>query len=177
MAKFFLKSKNKTFRVRRKKIHWFNTQAELSVNKITVNKLLLNSIKTKKIYKTKILLHMSNIFDNYLVKLIKQKELLSLAESTLTKNNNLLLLYTVYTNYVKNTILKSSSTPEYVDKLTTLGIQGVVFSSPKKQMYAVIINKLPTLIFSAGLMRLAMNLEAKCSKKSKIVIVNSLKFI
>ena len=177
MAKFFLKSKNKTFRVRRKKIHWFNTQVESSVNKITVNKLLLNSIKTKKIYKTKILLHMSNIFDNYLVKLIKQKEALSLTKLILTGNNNLLLLYTVYTNYIKNTVLRSSSTPEYVDKLTTLGIQGVVFSSPKKQMYAVIINKLPALIFSAGLMRLAMNLEAKCSKKSKIVIVNSLKFI
>ena len=120
---------------------------------------------------------MSNIFDNYLVKLIKQKEALSLTKLTLTGNNNLLLLYTVYTNYIKNTVLRSSSTPEYVDKLTTLGIQGVVFSSPKKQMYAVIINKLPALIFSAGLMRLAMNLEAKCSKKSKIVIVNSLKFI
>jgi type II secretory pathway component PulC len=120
---------------------------------------------------------MSNIFDNYLVKLIKQNKSSSLITPKLTENNNLLLLHTIYTTYIKNTVLKFSSTPEYVDKLTTLGIQGIVFSSPKKQMYAVIINKLPALIFSAGLMRLAMNLEAKCSKKSKIVIVNSLKFI
>ena len=120
---------------------------------------------------------MSNIFDNYLIKLTKQTENLGLSNVSFTNNSNAILLYTVYTNYIKNTVLKSSVTPEYVDKITTLGVQGVVFSSPKKQMYAVILNKIPALIFSAGLMRLAMNLEAKCSKKSKIVIVNSLKFI
>jgi hypothetical protein len=80
-------------------------------------------------------------------------------------------------NFLKNTVIRSSATPEYIEKLNNIGVQGIVFSAPKKQMYTVIINKTPALVFSSGLMRLAMNLEAKCSKKSKIVIVNSLKFI
>ena len=56
MAKFFLKSKNKIFKVRRKNIHWFNIETENKLDKLSVNKLLLNSIKSKKTYKNKILL-------------------------------------------------------------------------------------------------------------------------
>lgn len=121
---------------------------------------------------------MSNILDNYLVKIknnIESKQIKGNIENKI--NVNAIYLYAVYTNFIRTSIIRSSVTPEYIDNLSNIGIQGIVFSSPKKQMYAVIINKLPKLIFSAGLMRLAMNLEAKCSKKSKIVIVNALKFI
>jgi hypothetical protein len=119
---------------------------------------------------------MSNVLDLYLVRL-NNLIVNKLKTNSQIANLNTLLLYTNYMTFIKNTIIRSTTTPEYVEKLNNLGLQAVIFSSPKKQMYTVIINKSPALIFSSGLMRLAMNLEAKCSKKSKIVIVNSLKFI
>lgn len=175
MAKFFLKSKNKIFRVRRKKVHWFDIQFEKPHIKITVNKLLLNSIKSKKTYKNKILLHMSSVLDSYLIRL--NRVITDQIKNENFQYKNILPLYSTYMNFIKSTVIRSSVTPEYIDKLNNLGIQGIIFSSPKKQMYTVIINKSPVLIFSSGLMRLAMHLESKSSKKSKIVIVNSLKFI
>jgi len=176
MAKFFLKSKNKVFRVRRKNIHWFELQTENVTKKITLNKLLLSAVKSQKTYKNKILLHMTNILDNYLLKLNSTLYTHKVTDLYFFKNNTT-MLYSVYMDFLKNTVIRTTTSPEYIDKLNNLGTQAVVFSSPKKQMYAVIINNTPSLIFSAGLMRLAMNLEAKCSKKSKIVIINSLKFV
>jgi len=176
MAKFFLKSKNKIFRVRRKKIHWFDVQTETKIIQITVNKLLLLNIKSKKTYKKKILLHMVNILDSYLIRLndfFKNKNI----TETPFLNHNKYILINIYLNFLKKNVIRSIATPEYIDLVNAKSIHGIVFSVPKKQIYAVIINKSPKLIFSAGLMRLAMNLESKCSKKSKIVIVNALKFI
>lgn len=152
-----LKNKKKIFRIRRKKIHWFNLPKSKEINEsITISNLIWNCVQENFFLKKKFFFVIIQV--SYYV------------QTNLSINDTMLNIYTTYMNkfinnrdVVKSVYLRTSNL--------------VIISIPRTQLFFTLCKDKPFIIFTSGVIRVVMQLIDKCSKKKKVVIFNSIKFM
>lgn len=160
----FAKKKKKIFKIRRKNIIWTEKPLEVPVNKsLSISEFIWSSVLNSDTLKKN--LNAAMVF-NY-------SEILNIESSKkqLIYNNSNEILMHYYSNYCSKYLLHNT----FVDKIPNNDF--VVVSIPKAQMFFTLNKTKTLLVFTCGVIRVVMHLLEKCSKKRKIVILNSIKFM
>lgn len=162
MANFFLKSHEKTFRVRRKHYTWFNELFKKKIKKISVYKYIYRWLNKNLDFATKIFIEFTSLKNFFFLK------------RNFSYGTQKSLLY-VYLNYY--TDIYKIYVKDFQKKFNIYENNLCVLSYPKKQLFITFIQTTPIFIFSNGMMRVVMGIEDKNKKKSRVVLKNTLKYI
>lgn len=153
------KNKNKIFKIRRKKLNWFEKKTDLNLNKsLTLNSYIWSTINKNLSLRTNLLPKVYVEYSSYLLLINKELSV-----------TNILNIYINYCSKVFSERKKS------IPKRYNLNL--IVVSIPKTQLFFTLSVNKTILIFTCGVIRIVMQLIDKCSKKKNIVILNSIKFM
>lgn len=159
------KNKNKIFKIRRKKLNWFEKKSDLSLNKaLTINSYVWTTVYKNIKKRVNVLPQVYTNYSNSLITLSFVK-----TENLLQFNNTSL---NIYINYCSKIVLENNN---IAPKEFNLNL--IVLSTPKTQLFFTLFKNKTLLVFTCGIIRIVMQLIDKCSKKKNIVILNSIKFM